>query len=198
MNVTSIVQATGYARLHIWCLSQARMNLEGCGGRKGIRCKNGGTMEMGSLISPDGMASIRIVGVSASVILSCAIKSRRRFLLAPTQPEWSAVKRLCAQVHGKRFVYKFVCDLATTVGYSPAQIQQLIALSAAEVELHASGAISDDTDSATMKLERLREVLRTPGAVRRVDNRTLGSTVPIVVAPEDLIVDGTSWVPVRR
>ena len=95
-------------------------------------------------------------------------------------------------MHGKRFVYKFVCDLATTVGYSPAQIQQLIALSAAEVELHASGAISDDTDSATMKLERLREVLRTPGAVRRVDNRTLGSTVPIVEAPEDLIVDGTS------
>jgi len=95
-------------------------------------------------------------------------------------------------VHGKRFVYKFVCDLATTVGYSPAQIQQLIALSAAEMELHASGAISDDADSATMKLERLREVLRTPGAVRRVDNRTLGSTVPIVVAPEDLIVDGTS------
>jgi len=98
----------------------------------------------------------------------------------------------CVQVHGKRFVYKFVCDLATTVGYSPAEIQQLIALSVAEIELHASGTISEDSDSATMKLERLRELLRTPGAVRRVDNRTLGSAVPIVVAPEDLIVDGTS------
>jgi len=98
---------------------------------------------------------------------------------------------LCVQVHGKRFVYKFVCDLSTTVGYSPAEIQQLIGHSSAETELLASGAMSDDKDSATMKLERLRELLRTPGAVRRVDNRTLG-TVPIVVAPEDLIVDGTS------
>jgi len=96
------------------------------------------------------------------------------------------------QVHGKRFVYKFVCDLAATVGYSAAQIQQLIAVSAAENELRVSGAIDEDTESAMMKLERLREVLRTPGAIRRVDHRTLGSTVPVVVAPEDLIVDGTS------
>jgi len=96
------------------------------------------------------------------------------------------------QVHGKRFVYKFVCDLSTTVGYSPAEIQQLIAVSAAETELRASGAIGNDTDSATLKLERVRELLRTPGAIRRVDNRTLCSAVPVVVAPEDLIVDGTS------
>jgi len=96
------------------------------------------------------------------------------------------------QVHGKRFVYKFVCDLSTTIGYSAADIQQLIALSAAETELRASGAISEDTESATMKLERLRDLLRTPGAVRRVDTRTLSTTVPVVVAPENLIVDGTS------
>jgi len=86
-------------------------------------------------------------------------------------------------------VYKFVCDLATTIGYSPADIQRLIALSAAEAELRE---LVENTDSATMKLERLRELLRTPGAVRRADTRTLGTAVPVVVAPEDLIVDGTS------
>jgi len=37
----------------------------------------------GSLISPDGVAPTRMVGVSASVIFSCTIKSRRRFVLAP-------------------------------------------------------------------------------------------------------------------
>jgi len=93
------------------------------------------------------------------------------------------------QVHGKRFVYKFVCDLSTTIGYSPADIQQLIAVSAAETELHAA---SESVDSATMKLERLREMLRTPGAIRRAETRTVGTAVPVVVAPEDLIVDGTS------
>jgi len=96
------------------------------------------------------------------------------------------------QVHGKRFVYKFVCDLNTTIGYSAADIQQLIALSAAESELCASGTISDDAESAAMKLERLRELLRTPGAVRRADTRTLGTAMPVIVASEDLIVDGTS------
>jgi len=89
-------------------------------------------------------------------------------------------------------VYKFVCDLVTTIGYSASDIQQLIALSAAETELHASGAISENPDSATMKLERLRELLRTPGAVRRADTRTVSTPLPVVVAPEDLIVDGTS------
>jgi len=96
------------------------------------------------------------------------------------------------QVHGKRFVYKFVCDLTTAIGYSASDIQQLIALSAAENELHASGTIGDDTQTATVKLERLRELLRTPGAVRRADTRTLSTAVPVVVASEDLIVDGTS------
>jgi len=39
-------QATGYAIAHIWCLSQARINWEGCC-RKGIRHKNGGMREVG-------------------------------------------------------------------------------------------------------------------------------------------------------
>ena len=37
-------QATGYASQHIWCLT--RINWEGCG-RKGIRRKNGGMIEVG-------------------------------------------------------------------------------------------------------------------------------------------------------
>ena len=38
------------------------------------------------MISPDGMASSRMVGGSASVIFPCTIKSKRRFLLAPAHP----------------------------------------------------------------------------------------------------------------
>jgi len=41
-------QASRYAIQHIWCISQARINWEGCG-RKGIH-KIGGMMEVGELI----------------------------------------------------------------------------------------------------------------------------------------------------
>ena len=47
------------------CLSQARINWEDCG-RKGIRHKNGRIDEGGLLVSPDGVVSTRIVGVSDS------------------------------------------------------------------------------------------------------------------------------------
>ena len=47
------------------CLSQARINWEGCG-RKGVRRKNGGIGGGILLISPDGVAPTWIVGVSAS------------------------------------------------------------------------------------------------------------------------------------
>jgi len=39
-------EATGYVGQQIWCLSQAKINWEGCG-RKGIQRKNGGMMEVG-------------------------------------------------------------------------------------------------------------------------------------------------------
>ena len=62
------------------CLSQARINWEGCD-RKGIPRKNGGMMEVGqSLTSSDGMAPTWTVGVSTSVIFPCTIKSRRAWL----------------------------------------------------------------------------------------------------------------------
>jgi len=48
-------QATGYASQHIWCLSQARINWEGCV-RKGILRKNGGDGRVGAPISLDGVA----------------------------------------------------------------------------------------------------------------------------------------------
>jgi len=56
----------------------------------------------GSLISPDAVVPIRIVGVSASDISpGCTIKSKGRFLLAPAHPSSPgkmAVKRLCVCV----------------------------------------------------------------------------------------------------
>jgi len=58
------------------CLSQARINWEGCG-RKGIRCKNEGNDEGGSLTSSEGVAPSWTVGVSTSVIFPCTIKSKR-------------------------------------------------------------------------------------------------------------------------
>jgi len=64
--------------------------VEGCG-RKGIRHKNGGDDGGRLLISPDGVWPSRMVGVSASVIFPCTIKSRR-FLLAPAD--------LCVCVYG--------------------------------------------------------------------------------------------------
>ena len=51
----------------------------------------------GSLISLDGVAPSRIVGVSASDVFPCTIKSRR-FLPTPAHPGGPgkrAVKRLC-------------------------------------------------------------------------------------------------------
>ena len=47
------------------CLSQARINWEGCD-RKSIRHKNGGIDGDGLLISPDGVVPTRIGSVSAS------------------------------------------------------------------------------------------------------------------------------------
>jgi len=52
----------------------------------------------GSLISLDGVAPSRIVGVSASDISPCTVESRRGFLLAPSHPGSPgkrAVKWLC-------------------------------------------------------------------------------------------------------
>jgi len=52
----------------------------------------------GSLISPDRVVPSRVIGVSASVIFPCTIKSKRRFLLAaanPGSPRKRAIKRLC-------------------------------------------------------------------------------------------------------
>ena len=48
-------QATGYASEHIWCLSQARINWEGCV-RKSILRKMVGMAEVGAPINLDGVA----------------------------------------------------------------------------------------------------------------------------------------------
>jgi len=83
----------------LWCLCHVRINWEACGRKaSGIKMGDDGG---GSLISPDGVALTQIVGVSASVIFSSTIKSRRRFLLAPAHPGSRgkrAVKWLCGCV----------------------------------------------------------------------------------------------------
>lgn len=94
---------------------------------------------------------------------------------------------MITKVHGKRFTYKFVCDLSAMIGFSPADIRQLVDLATQEVELGATGLA--EPDSACSKLETLRELLRTPGGVRRPPN---ANVMPVVVSAEDLIVDGTS------
>jgi len=68
-------QASKYAIQHIWCLSLARINWEGCI-RKGIRRKIGGMMEVGASMVLMGW---RPAGLSAHLLLlsfPCLIKSR--------------------------------------------------------------------------------------------------------------------------
>ena len=93
-------RATGYASQHIWCLSQARIKWEGCG-RKGIRRKNGGMMEVGRLLVrmewyPAGWS------VCLPLLMSLRHKSPEEdFLLTQAHPVGSgkrAVKRLCVCV----------------------------------------------------------------------------------------------------
>ena len=75
-----LTKPLGIASQHIYCLSQARINWEGCS-RKGIWHKKwGGGDGGGLLISPDGVAPCRIVSVSGSVIFPCTMKSRSSLL----------------------------------------------------------------------------------------------------------------------
>jgi len=72
--------ATGYASQHISCLSQARIKWEVAAGRvSGVKVGDDGG---GLLISPDGLAASRMVGVSASVYLPLHHKVQK-ILLAP-------------------------------------------------------------------------------------------------------------------
>lgn len=56
-------------------------------------------------------------------------------------------------MHGKRFVYKFVCDLKMLLGYNAGELNRLVG------------------ESAEKKLQRVRENLR-PLGVKRVDQKT--------------------------
>ena len=55
------------------------------------------------------------------------------------------------QVHGKRFVYKFVCDLKMLLGYSAGELNRQV------------------TMCAEKKLQRVRETLRPQIAKRTID-----------------------------
>jgi len=77
-------------------LSPARIKWKGCG-RKASAVKMGDDGNK-SLVSPDGVAPIWMVSVSAHVIFPCTIKFRRRLLLlAPAHlgsPGRRAIKQL--------------------------------------------------------------------------------------------------------
>jgi len=77
-------------------LLEARINWEGYS-RKGIQHKNGADNGDGSLISLVGVAPSRIVGVCASVIFPCTIKSKRSFSSGTGSPSSGkrAVKQSC-------------------------------------------------------------------------------------------------------
>jgi len=81
-------QATGYASQPIWCLSQARINWEGCA-RKGIRHKNGGNGKDGGPINLDGVA----VHPDCWCVCLCYLhfapenpEDGKMYLLAPAHP----------------------------------------------------------------------------------------------------------------
>lgn len=71
------------------------------------------------------------------------------------------------QVHGKRFVYKFVCDLKMLLGYSAGELNRLV------------------THCAERKLQRVRESLR-PGVTKRLDHHkpTILTTTQVVQTME--------------
>jgi len=73
-NTYTYQQATTYAHQHIWWLSQARINWEGCA-RKGIWCKNDAMAEVVAPISLDGVHP------------DCWCVCLRYLHCAPTNPE---------------------------------------------------------------------------------------------------------------
>lgn len=74
---------------------------------------------------------------------------------------------MIAKVHGKRFVYKFVCDLKMLLGYSAGELNRLV------------------THCAERKLQRVRESLR-PGVTKRLDHHkpTILTTTQVVQTME--------------
>jgi len=108
----TVNHATGYASQHIWRLSQATIKWED--GR--VAAGKASVVKMGdnggwSLVSPDGVATTRMVGVSASVIFPCTVKVQK-FSSGSGSPGWSrkrAVKQLCVCV--------YVCGLQYSENY---------------------------------------------------------------------------------
>ena len=100
LSLSAIQQEPSYGGMQssiFLCLSQARINWEGCD-RQGIRRKNGRLMEMAWWLVwmewyPPGLS----VWLPCYRILPSTIQSRRKFLLAPAHPVGAgkmAVKRL--------------------------------------------------------------------------------------------------------
>jgi len=87
--IATLCLTAGYASEHIWCLSQARIKWEGCGRREsGVKMGGDGG---GSLVSLDGVAPSRMVGVSASVNIPLHHKVQK-ISSSTGSPGWSRKK----------------------------------------------------------------------------------------------------------
>ena len=56
----------------------------------------------------------------------------------------------CLQVHGKRFVYKFVCDLRMLLGYTAGELNKLV------------------RESSELHLQKVRDSLK-PAILRKIE-----------------------------
>ena len=61
---------------------------------------------------------------------------------------------MISKVQGKRFVYKFVCDLRTLIGYSAAELNTLVTeceqKKMARMQLHGLGALGQPITTVTL------------------------------------------------
>lgn len=66
----------------------------------------------------------------------------------------TAIVLILLQVHGKRFVYKFVCDLKMLLGYTAGELSRQVA------------------ECSEKKLQRVRENFRPLATKQRIEQRT--------------------------
>jgi len=88
------------------------------------------------------------------------------------------------QVPGKRFTYKFICDLKALIGFTPSDIQRLVV----SPTVHIEAPMDADLDTDRARLEQLRETLRVPGIMKR----TSAQHNSYEQEGQVLIIDGTS------
>ena len=80
---------------------------------------------------------------------------------------------MITKVQGKRFVYKFVCDLKTLLGYSPKELAALVLECAAKkaarnaAEMRPNDSEDEDEDNAAAIALQVGSLLLLPSIVNR-------------------------------